>query len=279
MDWENIIAEAERLVETKEKSEEHVFVEPELGPLVFGLLDKSDSIPEEMYDRVSKLFIGISSMHKSTPFGYSFYKKLMDTDLPFNRKVFEHAAEREPYYNCEGDAVTGLVVTLLKNMGTYEDDDTILENMSLRDPPDSISHKKKIDRNSPLYQSIKDKISYLVGGDASFMKLNAGLKAAVYLELHELSGIIEEKLRENILKLKDFTQPGDKDRFLSVITDDTISVAYSLYHLTGNPKYRKITDLLENEYSNIIDAGVGKIENYHERFSAVYNKILRCLSD
>jgi hypothetical protein len=103
------------------RSEKGEFVEPELFPLVYELIENPSSVPEEKLSVTEDLFQRIAAMDKSTCHGCGFYQKLRESSLPFVHRVFDRAVYTEPYYNCQPEVLFGYLATTLQKIG-YENE-------------------------------------------------------------------------------------------------------------------------------------------------------------
>jgi hypothetical protein len=241
-------------------------VENELEPLVLGLLDYTALITSGYHDRVKGLFKDISSIGKSTPFGYWFYKNLKDTRLPFSCEVFEDAVYNEKYYNLHGVALAGYLITRLRNYGI---DNGNLERYIFEGDVEPIMPKHKDIKDD----HIRDALMFAVREYGPPIGLNVALCGAICFDIPEVNSVLEEILRRNITDMEIFCRPQDQKAYYSTKLDDTADIALALFKLTKKKNYSRINDILKDEYKQMIKAASGNITNYHLEYSKVNEEL------
>lgn len=275
MDLEKTLTQIESLLERSQKGE---FVEPDLQHNIIGLIETLTDVPIEHQEGMRDLFIQIAAMNKSTHFGGKFYNKLQYSDLPFAQEVFEKAVYSEPYYNVEGDAIKGYFITVLRNNGLSNDKlfDYILQGSVRGELPEPIPLREDIKPED--YEHVKNAISHALNGNKGPFMIYAALKGTLVFGCVEIIDVLEERLESNITQMERFADPNmDRMQYLSTQASSTSEIAFTLFKLTGEEKYKRINELIDGEENIMTDAGLGKVEDYHLRYAGVHSQIMNVL--
>ena len=80
------------------------FVEGELTPLVFELIEDLSLIAPEKHEQTQRLLDDLCTMEKSTGLGNGMYSRLSNSRSPLTEGVLCRAIDSEPYYNCNDAA-------------------------------------------------------------------------------------------------------------------------------------------------------------------------------
>ena len=273
MDLENTLNEIGSLVTRSEKG---AFLEEELQPLVFGIIENNVAIPAESQERFKELFVRIAAMDKSTYFGCWFYRYLHVSDLPLRQEIFEKAVYSEPYYNCRGDALAGYLITVLRNNGFNNDE--LLDYLSNRDTRDSLPRPVLEPKNIKTadFENVQKAIIFGLSHRGEPSMLYAALKGAFVFRSTNIIGAMEEELKQRILGLEGHATESEHhypDTENSICSD----ISYTLFKLTGRENYKRITELLDAETQVIRGARVDGEKNYLEGYKSLISQILKLL--
>jgi hypothetical protein len=270
---EEILCSIESLIHKKGSNE------PKLSPIVMNLLGGADSIPENLHERIKKLLIRIVEMDKSTRFGCEFYRKLKESDFPFRQEIFEKAVYNENYYNCQGDALSGFLITVLRNNGYNNNSllDYISERQLYEKLPENLP---KIRLKPGDYQSVQKALVYGFKTSRELLPNTVALSGVLALDMKELEKDLVEVLRRNLAAVDCLVKNPDFKitKYFSIQLTDPWRVALTLNKLIGNKSYSLIYQNLDDERVFFIGNNAESFPEYQKRYDKVYKRICNLLN-
>ena len=271
MALEDTLTQIESLVTRSEQKE---FVEFELFPIVFEIINHPSVVSEVTIPRLKETFHRIAAMNKSTYHGCGFYDRLRESALPFSQEIFERAVFTEPYYNCQPDALSGYLVTTLRENG-FVDAELFFYLTDNRNYRKYVNIPIKMETLSTHdQQQIKTSLIYSVQENRNSFMIEVGLKGALIFKLPELNHAIGEALRRDVLEMENLLTPRDTDGPDSPTPYDiTSGMANTLYRLTGEERYNTVHQMLSNVARYV------KGESHREKYSLVHEKVIGLLKD